>query len=320
MPTRGQLLHPLQLPHSPHLALTVPILIGLGFGVLTRATCLAVDDGPFPSRPHGRINLMFLGLVAAVLGALAPAALLTADYTAGVFLAIGVAQFHTARQIERDMLRALDRATAVPRGRAYIEGLAMMLETRNYLVMLTAMGVTGLALVAGALPASALGLAAAVLLPRIVRAGATVGSLARVQSAPVARRDQALLVGGREVIHQASPEELGAARRALGLRVLPRSLAARLTLAEPGQGQAIRHSLANRLGLRPAGISASEGRAQVLLPHSVLDPESGELLLLCFPQVWHPALAERAVRQTPLLESVARRPEDIGAGDEGDAR
>ena len=306
MHTSAHLFHPVHLPPSPHMVFTVPILVGLGFGVLTRATLLAVDSGPFPSRPHGEINFIFLGFVAAVLGALAPAALLTENYTAGVFLALGVSQFHTVRQIERDMLLALDHAALVPRGHPYVEGMAMMLETRNYLVMAVALVTTSVAVLAGPLPGAALGVLSAIGVPAMASVGVQVGSRAHVRVVPVEHRDQALRINGVSVLPDPARPEVDALDAALGLRVEPRSMGTRLTLAEPGQRQAILHNVTAHLGVRSASAPHPDdpGRIRPLLPHAALDPASGALLLLCYPQVPDHARLLRAVRQTPLLESL----------------
>jgi hypothetical protein len=301
------LVHALRLPASKHQALTGPILLGVGAGLLTRAVLLGVDERPFPTRPHGRINYLFLGFVAAALGALAPAALLTADYTAGVFLGIGLGQFHTVREIERNMLLGLEDSELVPRGRAYIEGMAMTLETRNYLAMVAAMAATTLGLLWGLLPGMAAGAVAAAALAAAAGLGRTVGTVAEVVEAPVAREGDALTVGGTAVWRQAPPE---AAEHAVGLLVRPRDLAARLTLAQPGQRQAILHDLAVRLGVRwlagPPG--APEQR---LAPRAAVDPHHGHLALLAFPEVRLPGRAAAVVRETPLLETLSHRLEGL---------
>ena len=310
------LLHGPRLPHSAHAALAGPIVLGVCFGVLTRALLLRLDAGPLPSHPHGRINYLFLGLVAAVLGALAPAALLTADYTAGVFLAIGTSQFHSVRQIERDMLMALDSAELVPRGRPYVEGLSMMLETRNYLVMITAMASTAVGLLFGPLPGVAAGLITGIAVTAAARTGVSVGSVATITTADITEDGDAVLVGGTTVLENPAPELRRELAHAIGLRVQPRTPAGRMTLAEPGQRQALLHNLTAELGVHRVG-GAPKGPAQpeadpvrraaadgALLPAESLDPADGTLALLIFPQYRSVDLALRSANGTPLLETV----------------
>ncbi len=308
------LVHALRLPAAArhHVHLTVAIVLGLCVGVLTRAVLLRLDSSPFPSRPHGRINFLFLGFVAASLGALAPAALLTANYTAGVFLAIGLSQFHQARQIDRDMLLALDHAEIVPRGRAYVEGLAMMTETRNYVVMLTAMLTTAGTLLFGVLPGLAVGVASGLVITHLAVSGATVGNMAAVEPAEVVHTGQDIRVGGVTVLSSPPVALVAALPFAVGVRVVPHDLAARVVLAEPGQRQAILHNLAANLGVREArdedeahGESAGPSP---LVPRCVLEPRRGSLAVLTFPALSSRELAVQAVRRTPRLETLAHRP------------
>lgn len=339
-------IHALHLPHKAlqHPHLTAAILLGLCLGVLTRVVLLRADAAPFPSKPHGRINFLFLGFVASALGVLAPAALLTANYTAGVFLAIGLSQFHTVRQIDRDMLLALDHAELVPRGRAYVEGLSMMTETRNYLVMLIAMLTSAGSLLFGPLVGAASGLVTAVLVTAAARSGAKVGNIARVEPAPVTHEGEHVRVAGVPVLTSPGQAALAALPEAIGVRVRPRDLAARIQLAQPGQRQAILHNVAAGLGIRAGGRGAEGGEAQPagdqgghihpggvaglgvqedklkdapsaeapraspLLPRCALDPRGGDLVLLVFPAVRAPALLLRTVRQTPRLETMEHRP------------
>lgn len=305
-----RLAHALRLPAAArHPDLSLAIVLGVCLGVLTRAVLLRLDSTPFPSRPHGRINFLFLGLVAAALGALAPAALLTANYTAGVFLAIGLSQFHQAREVDRDMLLALDHAETVPRGRAYVEGLAMMTETRNYVVMLTAMLTSAAALLFGLLPGAGVGLVSGLLITLFAVSGATVGTIAQVEAARVEHRDGALWVGGVAVLRQPSPAVLAALPAAVGARVVPRDLAARVVLAEPGQRQAILHDLAANLGVRQTPeVEGQPGQEKPLLPRCALEPGGGSLAVLAFPAARSAGLALRSIRRTPRLETLAHRP------------
>jgi hypothetical protein len=300
-------LHAPHLPHSKHGELAAAIVLGVAVGVATRGALLLADEGRFPSRPHGRINYLFLGLVAAVLGAMAPAAVLTADYTAGVFLAIGLSQFHQVRQIERGMLRALDAVALVPRGKAYIEGLATMLETRNYLVMLTAMLTAAGGSVAGLGGGLLAGAAAGVLVFAAAQAGATLRRIADARLVPASVEGGAVRVGGTPVAEESAALR-AALPEAVGLRLRPRDAAARLTLAEPGQRQAVLHNLSANLGLRrrPAG-GGGEAHDGALLPRAALDAQSGDLCVLFFPEVDARPLALGIALDTPLLETIRHR-------------
>ncbi len=317
VPPRHLLLHAFRLPHpSNHAPLVGPTLIGLSFGLLATAMLLRVDHGPFPSRPHGRINYMFLGFVASVLGTMSPTALITGNYTAGVFLAIGLSQFHMVRNIERQMLTALEKAQVVPRGHAYVEGLAMMLETRDYLAMVVALTASAFSLLCGILGGAAAGFTAAMLVTAAARSGSGVGSMGEVCLAEVGFAGGQVRVGGLTVLRDAGEEVRRHLPHALGIRVRPRDLAARLTLAEPGQRQAIVHNLTAHLGVRAGGALSSAGtgvdeapadHAHRLLPHDAVDIDGGDLAILLFPQVRSAELALRVVRETPRLENLSHR-------------
>lgn len=351
-----QWIHALHLPHKAmqHPHVTTAILLGLCLGVLTRAVLLRADAAPFPSKPHGRINFLFLGFVASALGVLAPAAMLTANYTAGVFLAIGLSQFHTVRQIDRDMLLALDQAELVPRGRAYVEGLSMMTETRNYLVMLIAMLTSAGSLLFGPLVGAASGVVTAVLVTAAARSGTNVGNIARVEAAPVTHEGGHVRVAGVPVLTSPGQAALAALPEAVGVRVRPRDLSARIQLAQPGQRQAILHNVAAGLGIRsgggqveggeaqpagdqgghiqPGGVAGlgiqedtlnqnsppAASRASPLLPRCALDPAGGDLVLLAFPAVRAPGLLLRTVRHTPRLETMEHRTLRGRSADSGD--
>ncbi|MCG5015123.1 YIEGIA domain-containing protein, partial [Collinsella aerofaciens] len=51
------------------------------------------------------------------------------------FLALAASQFRDVRNMERNTLNELDQYELVPRGKTYIEGIAIVFEGRNYLVI-----------------------------------------------------------------------------------------------------------------------------------------------------------------------------------------
>ncbi|MCC3377814.1 YIEGIA domain-containing protein, partial [Cohnella sp. REN36] len=57
-------------------------------------------------------------------------------------LGLAAQQFRDVRNMERNTLQQLDSMELVPRGVAYIEGIAQAFEGRNYLVMFTSLLVT----------------------------------------------------------------------------------------------------------------------------------------------------------------------------------
>jgi len=104
-----------------------------------RVSMLRSDYRQYPAYPHGKIIHLALGLIAGALGAVAVPALFNKDYTAITFLSLAAQQFREVRNMERGTLTAIDHLELVPRGAAYIEGIAVVFEGRNYLAILTAL-------------------------------------------------------------------------------------------------------------------------------------------------------------------------------------
>lgn len=61
------------------------------------------------------------------------------DFTAITFLTLAASQFREVRNMERNTLTELDSYEMVPRGKTYIEGVAIAFESRNYLVIFTSL-------------------------------------------------------------------------------------------------------------------------------------------------------------------------------------
>lgn len=118
---------------------TLPILFGVIVGTLTRIYMLRTDYRQYPTYLHGKIIHIALGFIAAGLGTVAIPALLDKEYTAITFLALAASQFREVRNMERNTLTELDNYELVPRGKTYIEGIAIAFESRNYLVIFTSL-------------------------------------------------------------------------------------------------------------------------------------------------------------------------------------
>lgn len=115
-------------------AFFLSIVIGIALGLITAVLLLTSHRGQFPSRPNGLTIQLFLGFVASLIGALAVPAVFKPDFTAGVFVSLGTAQFHTMRGLERDAWKDVDDGEQVPRGAAYIEALAAAFEARIFFI------------------------------------------------------------------------------------------------------------------------------------------------------------------------------------------
>jgi hypothetical protein len=114
---------------------TYPILFGLATGTLTRIYMLRTDYRQYPTYLHGKIIHVALGC----LGTVAIPSIMEEDFTAITFLTLAASQFREVRNMERNTLTELDSYEMVPRGKTYIEGVAIAFESRNYLVIFTSL-------------------------------------------------------------------------------------------------------------------------------------------------------------------------------------
>jgi len=115
------------------------ILFGVILGTSARILMLRTDYRQYPTYLHGKIIHTSLGFIAASLGAIAGPALMEQEYTAVTLLTVAATQFRDVRNMERNTLAEADQFELVPRGKTYIEGIAISFESRNYLCIFTAL-------------------------------------------------------------------------------------------------------------------------------------------------------------------------------------
>lgn len=278
------------------------VTIGTAVGFGTRYLMLRTDYRQYPSYPHGRIIHLALGLIAGALGAVAVPALFSKNYTAITFLAMAAQQFRDVRNMERNTLNALDAQELVPRGSAYIEGIAVVFEGRNYLSIFAAFLTSLIVTLAGwgaGLVIGAMCLIAAILL----RKGKSIQDIARVENAPVRVDGPNLLVGDVYIMNVGLNENRDIiAKQAIGFILTPKNDDAKVTLANLGQRQAILHDVSTRLG-----VYRDDGEP-MLLPMAKLGLASGKLGVLFLPREHDPQKAMASVLNVPLLESAIRKP------------
>lgn len=286
---------------QPHNVL-IGILLGLAFGVTARLLMLRTDYRQYPTYPHGRIIHISLGVIAAALGAVAVPALFKKDYTAITFLTLAAQQFRDVRKMERETLSKIDSMELVPRGTTYIEGIAMVFEGRNYLVILTAL-VTSLASTglgwAGGAAAGCLTL----ILVNYLKSGKTLSHIAQAAVAPVRIDGPDLFVGDIYMMNVglSSNREI-VAERGIGVILTPYNANGKATLSNLGQRQAILFDLATILGVyRDDGEPA-------LVPMAKLDMKDGRLGVFVLPQELNAEKARIVAQRVPILESAVRMP------------
>jgi hypothetical protein len=278
------------------------VVMGTAFGMAARLSMLRSDYRQYPAYPHGKIVHLALGLIAGALGAVAVPALYNKDYTAITFLSLAAQQFREVRNMERNTLNAIDHLELVPRGAAYIEGIAVVFEGRNYLAILAAF-LTSLSTQAagwqGGLVAGILSLSAA----HCFMKGKKISSIATVERATVRLDGPNLYVGEVYMMNVGLEENREIIReQGMGFILTPRSDDAKVTIANLGQRQAILHDVSTRLGVyRDDGDPA-------LLPMAKLGLKTGKLGVLVLPREKDRDKAWQAVSGVPLLEAAVRKP------------
>lgn len=281
---------------------TEAILLGMAAGILARFCMLRTDYRNYPSYPHGYIIHLSLGAVAAALAAIALPALLEEEYTAVTFLVLCAQQFRDIRNMERETLMKLEENALVPRGLDYIEGIAKVFESRNYLVMLVALVTSGADLWLGrgaSLIAAALMIACA----RFLMRGSYVRDVARVEEGRLHFEDSMLWVNDIVLMNvgdRAAREKI--LREGVGIVLHPFDDDGRAVLNDVGQRQAILHDISVLVG------NKLEVGEQEWTPAARKNMDTGELGVFLLPNERDVDCVIEAALRTPVLESAVQKP------------
>lgn len=280
------------------------ILAGTVFGFAARIMMLRTDYRQYPTYRHGKVIHIALGFIAALLGAVAIPALKENNYTAVTFLALAAQQFRDVRNMERQTLTQLDCMELVPRGSAYIEGIAMVFEGRNYLViftaLLTSLGTVWINLWVGL----ALGLIS-LIIDHFFMSGHQLKDIAEVKEGELRFEGENVYINQIYIMNVGltSSREI-IAKRAVGLIIKPKNKDSSVTLGNLGQRQAILHDTSIILG-----VYLDSGEPS-FVPLIKRDMETGELGVLLLPDDRDPARAIEVVKRVPVLENALRLPKE----------
>lgn len=269
---------------------------------------LRSDYRQYPSYPHGYATHLFMGIFAALAGAVTIPALLEREWTAVTFLLLVAEQFRGIRSMERDSLKALEDNELVPRGNDYIEDIARVFETRYYIVILvgavTTLGFELQSIWVGLI----LGVVAfgwSVVLTR----GQRLGEVVTVEAAPVIVDGSDVWVGDIFIFSVGLKESQDFIReRALGAILTPKTEAARDTLASPGQRQAMLHDAASILGTRLDTDSPE------FTPIARRDVRTDRVAVYIVPMDKDQEALLELLRRSPVLESSRGRSRFARAG------
>ncbi|MGI6169774.1 MAG: YIEGIA domain-containing protein [Christensenellales bacterium] len=286
------------------------VLLGTFAGTVARLSLLRVDYRQYPSTPQGFWVHFVLGMLASALGAVAVPAILSKNWVAVTFLAMGAQHFREIRNMERTSLETMEHGEYVRRGGAYIEDIAKKFESRNYIALLTGMLSCIAAVFAGIL-AGGVTAVVCILGMRQFTKSLYVRMLAKVEAADF-QFDGFLLKIDGVVIKNVGLKE---SRKLLSkhlycCKILPQSSEARITLAEPGQRAAIVYDVCTQLGM-------AEDDEPDLHPFSKYDGATGAAYIgLVLRDGEEDALVE-AVKNCVILEGSRKKPAQSKAGEMG---
>ncbi|MCA0754435.1 YIEGIA family protein [Paenibacillus sp. N4] len=282
--------------------LLVGVLAGLLLGIVSRLLMLRTDYRQYPTHTHGRIIHISLGVIAAALGAVAVPALFKKDYTAITFLTLAAQQFRDVRKMERETLTKIDEQELVGRGSSYIEGIAMMFEGRNYLVIMTSM-LTSLFSILINVWTGLLAGGLALLLVEKLKSGKSISHIASVKQGVVKVDGPDLFVDDIYIMNVGLKTNRDTiAERGMGFVLSPFNANGKVTISNLGQRQAILFDLATILGVfRDSG-------EPMLIPMAKLDMKDGRLAVFILPQERDAEKGKQIVLRVPILESAVRMP------------
>jgi uncharacterized protein len=281
---------------------TLPIFFGVIVGTLTRIYMLRTDYRQYPTYLHGKIIHIALGFIAAGLGTVAVPAMLEEEYTAITFLTIAASQFREVRNMERNTLTELDSYELVPRGKTYIEGIAIAFESRNYLVIFTSLAST-FAYIFINIWAGIVAAIACIMISKYLMAGGMLKDIVDIDYVEPKFEGAGLYVDNIYIMNIGLPERREEVLRyGMGFILKPKNFNARTTIANLGQRQAILHDVSNALGVyRDSGTPA-------LVPLAKRDLNDGRVGVFILPQEKNVEKALKIIGLVPTLENAIRMP------------
>lgn len=290
---------------------TYPILFGVIFGVSVRLYMLRTDYRQYPTYLHGKIIHVALGFIAAGLGTVAVPSIMEEDFTAITFLTIAASQFRDVRNMERNTLTELDSYELVPRGKTYIEGIAVAFESRNYLVIFTSFLSTFAYLAINMWVGILVGIICLLICKKLM-AGSRLKDIVDIEFVKPHFKDAGLYVDNIYIMNIGLParqEEI--LEYGMGFILKPKTFNARATIANLGQRQAILHDVSTALGIfRDSGTPA-------LTPLAKRDLNDGRVGIFVLPQEKDVEKAIEIIGRVPTLENAIRMPTERNANEKG---
>lgn len=285
----------------------IAVTLGVAIGFLNRVFLLKTDYRQYPTHRHGKLIHLSLGFIAAGLGAVAVPAFMEENYTAITFLALAAQQFRDVRNMERQTLSKLDELELVPRGLTYIEGIAMVFEGRNYLVIFSAF-VVSLATIVKDWKYGVIAGLLSIFISKYYMSGKNLKHIVDVYEGRVRVEGPHIYVDDIYIMNIGLETSQDIIREhGMGIILEPKDVDSVVTIANLGQRQAILHNLSTILGVyRDSGEPS-------LVPLSKRHLDSGKLGVFFLPQVHDIEKALKIVKSVPILENAVRLPTESPA-------
>lgn len=279
---------------------------------------LRTDYRQYPTHLHGKIIHVATGVIAAALGTVAVPSILEENFTAVTFLTVAASQFREVRNMERNTLTQLDNYELVSRGATYIEGIALVFESRNYLVIFTSF-VTTLVYIIGYhwfdtmtsiymrnITGAIAGIIAGIiclLLSKSLMSGKRIKELVEIEHIPLRFEGAGLYIDNIYMLNIGLPDrQEQILKNGLGFVLKPHNDNVKVTLANLGQRQAILHDCAIALGVyRDTGNPS-------LVPIAKRDLDTGRLAVFILPSDRNVEKAKDIIGWVPVLENAIRLP------------
>ena len=278
------------------------ILLSFFLGTITRGFMLRIDYRQFPSFPHSYIIHLTMGMIAAILGAIALPVLLEGEYIAITFLTLAAQQFREVRDIVRSSLENIEETEIIPKGKAYIEGIAKLFEARNYLAFLTALFTSIIFYFANWIVALIAGSIFGYLLHKLMKSP-TIGDIASVKIVSISFQEKNIGIDDLIMMNVGEKEGLEKWKKeGIGIKIIPSDENARATLFNLGQRQVILHDLSILMG-----VKLDEGM-QMYTPLARIELDKGILNIIIIPQEPDEVFIQKAVEKIPVVESAQRKP------------
>ncbi|MRX71014.1 hypothetical protein GJU40_02375 [Bacillus lacus] len=288
-----------------------PILFGVIVGVAIRMYMLKTDYRQYPTYLHGKVIHIALGFIAAGLGTIAVPAIMEEEFTAITFLALAASQFRDVRNMERNTLTELDDLELVPRGKTYIEGIAVAFESRNYIVIFSSL-LTTFAYLVFNIFAAAVAAILCLLAARMLMAGKTLKDIVDIEYVEPHFEGAGLLVDDIYIMNIGIPEKQKMILKyGMGFVLVPKNMNARSTIANLGQRQAILHDVSIALGI------VTDSGEPSLSPLAKRDLDDGRVGIFVLPQLKDREMALQVIGDVPILENAIRMPTEMKASKRG---